>query len=216
MTSHIRPHDPQLLPAQLIDLMAFTRDHTANITFDIKYASTDNFTGQVIYPQARAFIMHEAAQALLAVTADLHPHGLGLRVFDAYRPWHITAYFWEHFPNDHLYLADPREGSRHNRGCAIDLSLYDLTTGAEVEMPSAYDEFNEKSHLNYAGGTDVQNTMRALLHSTMLSHGFSAHPHEWWHFDYTNWQIYAVRDDEFEHLDRINAQATQAIMNRED
>ena len=201
MTTYTRPHEPKLMPAQLIDLMTFSLEHAANITFDIKYASTDNFTGQVIYPQARAFIMRDAAQALLAVTADLRAHGFGLRVFDAYRPWHITAYFWEHFPNDHLYLADPNEGSRHNRGCAIDLSLYDLKTGTEIEMPSAYDEFNEKSHLNYAGGTETQNAMRALLQTTMLAHGFSAHPHEWWHFDYAGWQNYCVRDDEFTALE---------------
>lgn len=197
MTTYKRPHEPHLTAAPLVDLMAFASDHAANITFDIKYASTDNFTGRVIYPEARAFIMRDAAQALLAVASDLRPHGFGLRIFDTYRPWHITAYFWEHFPNDHLYLADPNEGSRHNRGCAADLSLYDLRTGAEIEMPSFYDEFNEKSHLTYAGGSIQQNAMRALLQTTMLANGFSAHPHEWWHFDYANWQDYAVRDDEF-------------------
>ena len=200
MTHYTPPHEPHLAPAPLIDLMALVETTHAPITFDIKYACTDNFTGQVIYPQARAFLMDAAAQALLLVAADLRAQGYGLRVFDAYRPWHITAYFWEHFPNDHLYLANPNEGSRHNRGCAIDLSMYDLNTGEEVEMPSAYDEFNEKSHLNYAGGTPAQNAMRERLQRAMHAHGFTSHPHEWWHFDYANWQDYGVRDDEFEQL----------------
>lgn len=200
MTHYTPPHEPHLAPAPLIDLMALVEITHAPITFDIKYASTDNFTGQVIYPQARAFLMDAAAQALLRVAADLRAQGYGLRVFDAYRPWHITAYFWQHFPNDHLYLADPNEGSRHNRGCAVDLSLYDLKTGEEVEMPSAYDEFNEKSHLNYADGTPAQNAMRERLQRTMHAHAFTSHPHEWWHFDYAGWQNYGVRDDEFEQL----------------
>ncbi|TDR31267.1 M15 family metallopeptidase [Hydromonas duriensis] len=200
MTIFTIPNESHLPLAPLVDLMQVAQAAAANLTFDIKYASTDNFTGQMVYPQARCFIMKEAAQALLNVAVDLKPHGYGLRIFDAYRPWYVTAYFWEHYPDSHLYLADPAEGSRHNRGCAVDLSLYDLKTGQEIEMPSAYDEFNEKSHLNYMGGTAAQNAMRDVLQNAMHAHRFSSHPHEWWHFDYENWHNYRVRDDEFEQL----------------
>lgn len=194
------PHEPDLIRAPLVDLFAFAALNHANITFDIKYASLDNFTGEVVYPQARAFLMADAAVALVKVAHDLKPRGYGLRVFDAYRPWHVTAYFWDNYPADRLYLANPDEGSRHNRGCAIDLSLYDLNTGLEVDMPSAYDEFNEKSHLNYMGSTPAQNAARAVLSQTMQAHGFTTHPHEWWHFDFMGWASYAVRDDGFEVL----------------
>ena len=200
MNSYTFPIEPQLKTAALVDLLSLAQASNANITFDIKYATTDNFTGQIIYPSAYAFLMDSAALALLDTAADLRELGFGLRIFDAYRPWHVTAYFWTHFPNDHLYLADPNHGSRHNRGCAIDLSLYDLQTGFEVDMPSAYDEFNEKSHLTYLGGTPTQNAMRDVLQNAMLSHHFTSHPHEWWHFDFKGWEQFRVRNDEFSSL----------------
>ncbi|MGL4768085.1 MAG: M15 family metallopeptidase [Formosimonas sp.] len=189
-----------LQPARLIDLMQLAAQQHAHLTFDIKYASCDNFTGRQIYAQPCAFLHDAAAQALLQAAADLAAQGYGLRIFDAYRPWRVTDYFWQHFPASHLYLADPAHGSRHNRGCAVDLTLYDVHTGQEVAMPSAYDEFNEKSHLDYMGGTAEQNAARATLQAAMLAHEFTAHPHEWWHFDYKDWQHFAVRDDAFEDL----------------
>ena len=189
--------------ARLIDLMQIAARQQANITFDIKYASTDNFTNTQIYAQPCAFLHDAAAHALLLVAADLQTAGYGLCVFDAYRPWRVTDYFWQNFPDSHLYLADPEHGSRHNRGCAIDLTLYDLSTGAQIEMPSAYDEFNEKSHLSYMGGTPAQNAARATLQTAMLAHDFTSHPHEWWHFDYKDWQNFAVRDDAFEQLEDV-------------
>lgn len=200
MNTHAMPHEPHLAIAPLLDLMELAEQNAASMTFDIKYASTDNFTGQVIYPQPRAFLMAKAAAALLKTCDDLALQGYGLRVFDAYRPWHVTAYFWDGFPADRLYLANPDEGSRHNRGCAIDLTLYDLNTGVEVAMPSAYDEFNEKAHLSYMGGTAAQNAARQLLSESMQRHGFSTHPHEWWHFDFEGWADYRVLDVAFEHI----------------
>ena len=195
--------DAHLSRAHLLDLMAFVAKQQVAVTFDIKYAGLDNFTGRQIYAEPRAFLMDAAAYALLDVARDLAVQGYGLRIFDAYRPWHVTAYFWQHFPESHLYLAYPADGSRHNRGCAVDLTLYDLKTGHEVEMPSAYDEFNEKSHLNYAGGSATQNHARAILQTAMLTHDFSPHPHEWWHFDYMGWENFAVRDDSFDQLDAL-------------
>jgi D-alanyl-D-alanine dipeptidase len=201
MTNPFPPQAAHLSRAHLLDLVQFAAQQQATMTFDVKYASTDNFTGLQVYAQARVFLMDAAAYALRDVAADLARQGYGLRIFDAYRPWHVTAYFWQHFPESHLYLADPAEGSRHNRGCAVDLTLYDLKTGQEIEMPRAYDEFNEKSHLNYAGGTVSQNAARAILQTAMLAHDFSPHPHEWWHFDYKDWQNYAVRDESFDSFD---------------
>ena len=203
MNTYILPIEPGLAHAHLIDLMAAAQTAHAAVQFDIRYAGTNNFTGTAIYDAPRAFIMADAAAALLRAAQHLSGLGYGLRVFDAYRPWHVTVYFWTHFPADHLYLANPNHGSRHNRGCAVDLTLYDLATGAEVRMPSAYDEFNEKAHLHYAGGNASEREARELLQQAMLSEGFSSHPHEWWHFDYQNWQRYAVRDDSFAMLDLL-------------
>lgn len=199
--SYTLPFDPALKPVDLVDLMALSNQRFAAIDYDVRYATENNFTGKQVYPVARLFVARDAAEALMDAAAELsHTHGLGLRLFDAYRPWHVTVYFWDHFPNDHLYLADPNEGSRHNRGLAVDLTLYNLATGQEIAMPSEYDEFNEKAHLAYTGGTNEQNTARDILQQLMLKHGFTSHPYEWWHFDYKNWQDHAVLDISFAEL----------------
>lgn len=203
MHTHNIPIESDLERAQLVDLIAVAQAANVAMQFDIRYASTDNFTGLAVYDAPRAFIRVDAAAALLRATQHLSSFGYGLRVFDAYRPWHVTLYFWVNFPNDRLYLANPSHGSRHNRGCAIDLTLYELATGEEVRMPSAYDEFNEKAHLHYAGGSASEREARELLQTAMLAEGFSSHPHEWWHFDYQNWQRCAVLDDSFAMLDAL-------------
>lgn len=200
---YIFPYESELHNAPLIDLMALSIQEQAPVTFDIRYASENNFTGKKIYDSPRAFLMAEAALSLIKTAQNLKQKGYGLRIFDAYRPWHVTAYFWTYYPESHLYLADPNQGSRHNRGCAVDLTLYDLATNRDVQMPSHYDEFNEKAHLNYAGGTDAERQARSILQSTMLDAGFTAHTHEWWHFDYIGWEKYRVRDDDFETLDQL-------------
>lgn len=124
--------------------------------------------------------------------------GFGLQIFDGYRPWAITKKFWDLTPKDKKhFVANPKKGSRHNRGCAIDLTLFNLQTGTQIEMTSAYDEMTSRSYPNYKGGTKKQRTMRDLLRSKMEAHGFKVYPYEWWHFDYKTWKQYKIENIPF-------------------
>lgn len=188
------PKEENKREARLVELT--TLDNT--IKLDIRYATGDNFVGRPVYPEARAFLQRPAAKAVVAVHRKLKKKGLGLVIFDGYRPWTITKLFWDVVPEDkRKFVADPAKGSKHNRGCAVDLSIYDLKTGALVEMPSGYDEFTERASPNYTGGTDAQRANRDLLRKLMEDEGFSVNPNEWWHFDYKNWQDYAIYDISF-------------------
>lgn len=170
---------------------------------DIRYATENNFTGKPVYSQARAFLQRPAAEALVRVNRKIKGHGFSLLIFDGYRPWSITKLFWDAATEEEReigFVADPVKGSRHNRGCAVDLSLYNLATGKEVEMPSNYDEFNEKAFYNYDGGDSEARRFRDLLISTMEEEGFKVLETEWWHFDYKDWQLYPILDLKFEEL----------------
>jgi D-alanyl-D-alanine dipeptidase len=168
---------------------------------DIRYATINNFTGKVLYKQARAFLQKPAAQALVEINKELKAIGYGIIIFDGYRPWDVTLKFWQvtHGEN-RKFVADPRKGSRHNRGCAVDLSLYDLKTGKEVEMTGDYDEMSDRSYPNYTGGTEIQRKMRDFLRATMEAHGFTVYPYEWWHFDFNDWPNYRVQNIAFEDI----------------
>lgn len=180
--------------ADLIELVKLDK----TIKLDIRYATTDNFTGRAVYPEARAFLQRPAAEALLKVHKQLKTQGLGLVIFDGYRPWAITRLFWEVVSLDQRkFVADPKTGSKHNRGCAVDLSIYDLKTGALLDMPSGYDEFTERASPDYKGATALQIKNRELLRGLMEAQGFTVNPNEWWHFDYKGWQDYAVYDIPF-------------------
>lgn len=171
------------------------------IKLDIRYATAHNFMGRVLYPQARAFLQRPAAEALVQVNAELKPLGYCLLVFDGYRPWRITKQMWDHTPvAKREFVADPRKGSRHNRGCAVDLSLWDIAANKEVPMPGEYDEMSPRSYVAYAGGTQVQRAARDLLRARMEAHGFAVLPAEWWHFDYKDWKAYPIQDVPFERL----------------
>lgn len=168
------------------------------IKLDIRYATTNNFVGKAVYPEARAFLQRPAAEALVKVHNKLKEHGYGVLVFDAYRPWSITKLFWDITPQDKkIFVANPATGSVHNRGCAVDLSLYDLKTGQEIEMPSAYDEMSERAFVTYAGGTEDQRAYRNLLRKTMEREGFFVLPEEWWHFDFKDYREYTIQDIPF-------------------
>jgi D-alanyl-D-alanine dipeptidase len=183
--------------ADLVELVSL--DPT--IKLDIHYASDNNFMGTPFYSQARAFLERPAAEALVRVNQKLHKQGYGLLIFDGYRPWYVTKMFWDGTPVEgHLYVADPSKGSKHNRGCAVDLTVYDLKTGQPVDMPSTYDEMSERAHSDYEGGTGNQNANRALLRTTMEGEGFIVNPSEWWHFDYKDWQEYPILNVPFEDL----------------
>jgi CubicO group peptidase (beta-lactamase class C family)/D-alanyl-D-alanine dipeptidase/sugar lactone lactonase YvrE len=171
------------------------------IRLDIRYATNDNFLGTPVYGQPRAFLQRPAAEALVRVQRELKRHGYGLLIHDAYRPWHVTRLFWEATPPaQRMFVADPAKGSRHNRGCAVDLTLCDLADGRPVAMPSAYDEFSPRASPDYPGGTTEERFFREVLRRAMESEGFSINEVEWWHFDYRDWRSYPIMNVSFEEL----------------
>jgi D-alanyl-D-alanine dipeptidase len=172
-----------------------------SIHLDIRYAQSDNFLSTPVYTQARAFMQRPAAEALLRVLQKLRPLGYGLLIHDAYRPWYVTKIFWDATPPEsHIFVADPSKGSKHNRGCAVDLSLYNLSSGQPIEMPGLYDEMSLRSFPNFPGGTSLQRWHRDLLRRAMESEGFAVNEDEWWHFDYKDWRDYAILNVPFEDL----------------
>ena len=171
------------------------------VHLDIRYATADNIVGRPVYREARAFLQRPAAEALIRAHRALAPKGYGVLVFDGYRPWSVTKYFWDHVrPDQRAFVADPKKGSKHNRGCAVDLSLYDLATSREVEMPSAYDETTDRSSPDYTGGTPEQRARRDLLRAVMEKEGFTIEPNEWWHFNYKDWRDYPILNIPFEEI----------------
>ncbi|MBS0393628.1 MAG: M15 family metallopeptidase [Proteobacteria bacterium] len=192
------PVDPQAtLAADLVELTRLD----PSIHLDVRYATTRNFLSTPVYSQGRAFLQRPAAEALVRVSRALRADGYGLIVFDAYRPWYVTKVFWDAVSDEnHKFVADPAQGSRHNRGCAVDLSLYELATGRVVPMPSRYDEMSERAYPAYAGGEAHARALRDLLRRRMEAEGFSVYEYEWWHFDYHDWSRYPVLNVRFEDI----------------
>jgi D-alanyl-D-alanine dipeptidase len=175
------------------------------IRLDILYATTNCFLHRPVYAQAKAFLQRPAAEALVRAQRALKAKGYGLVLFDGYRPWSVTKIFWDSASAEERrieFVANPRKGSRHNRGCAVDVSLGDLGTGAEVKMPSGYDEFSERAFPTYQGGTPESRALRDLLREVMEAEGFTVYPAEWWHFDYKDWKQYRILNVPFEALGR--------------
>jgi len=171
------------------------------IKLDIRYATANNFLGAPVYTQARAFLQRPAAEALLRAHRELETQGYGLIIHDGYRPWYVTKIFWDATPPEgKIFVADPAQGSRHNRGCAVDLTLYDLKTGQPIEMTGGYYEMSPRSFPNYPGGTSLQRWHRDLLRRAMESEGFTVYESEWWHFDYKDWREYGILNIPFEKL----------------
>ncbi len=171
------------------------------IKLDIRYAGTNNFMSTPFYTQARAFLQRPAAEALVRAHRKLKALGYGLLIHDAYRPWFVTKMFWDGTPTDkHEFVADPSQGSRHNRGCAVDLTLYDLATGKAIQMTGGYDEMSTRSYPDYLGGTSNQRWHRDLLRRIMEEEGFRVYDFEWWHFDYKDWAKYPILNKRFEAL----------------
>ncbi len=187
-----RYHAPELVELVTLD---------STLRLDIHYARSDNFMGRPMYSQARAFLERPAALALVRVSEALRGKGYGLTVFDAYRPWRVTKKFWDETPpSKRGFVADPRTGSIHNRGCAVDLTLYDRKTGRELSMPSGYDEFSRRASPAYKGGTAEERAHRELLRHAMEAEGFTVNKGEWWHFDFKAWSAYPILDLPFEEL----------------
>lgn len=185
------------LPTDLLELTKLDK----TIKLDIRYATSNNLFGTVFYSQPRAFLQRAPAEALVRVSRKLKASGYGLLIHDGYRPWYVTKVFWDATPQDKkLFVADPSKGSRHNRGAAVDLTLYDLKTGRPVEMVSTYDETTDRAYWNYPGGTSLQRLHRDLLRLAMEAEGFTVYEAEWWHFDYKDWQRYRIGNARFESI----------------
>lgn len=168
------------------------------IRLDIRYATANNLAGRPVYAEARAFLQRPAAEALVRAHRALAGNGYGLLVFDGYRPWRVTKLFWDVTPPEKReFVADPAKGSKHNRGCAVDLTLYDRATGEEVSMPSGYDEMSPRAYPDYRGGPPDARARRDLLRAVMEREGFTVEPNEWWHFNYKDWQAYPILDIPF-------------------
>ncbi len=186
-------------PVDLVELT--TLDPTVRL--DVRYATTENFLGTAVYEEARAFLQRPAAEALLRAHRTLREKGLGLLIHDAYRPWWVTKVFWDATPKEKRdFVADPAKGSRHNRGCAVDLTLYRLADGRAVAMPSLYDEMTERANPGYPGGTPEQRERRDLLRAAMEGEGFTVFDSEWWHFDYRDWREYPILNVPFAEIGR--------------
>jgi zinc D-Ala-D-Ala dipeptidase len=180
---------------ELIDLEKFI----PGIVIDIKYATPDNFTKKILYPKAKAFVRLPVAKALLKIQTELKLKGLELKIFDGYRPYDITIFMWG-ATELKKYVANPKEGSRHNRGCAVDLTIIDSKTGLELEMPTLYDDFTVKAHHNYKKLSKSAINNRALLKDLMVRHGFKIMAAEWWHYDFTGWKNYELMNISFDDL----------------
>ena len=182
--------------------MVLLKNYVPNIIFDWKYATKDNFTHQILYNNPDAFMRIEAAENLQKVAEDLAKIGLGLKVFDAYRPYSITQKMWQIVP-DEKYAANPAKGSGHNRGIAVDITLYNLKNGQELLMPTAFDDFTEKAHTNYSNLEKQVLENRAILINTMQKHGFIVLATEWWHFYLPNIEKYELMNIDFDELRKI-------------
>jgi D-alanyl-D-alanine dipeptidase len=189
------PKDPKATrAADLVEIIKLD----PSIKLDIRYATMNNFTGKPVYTEARAFLQRPAAESLVAAHRELSLHDYGLMLHDGYRPWSVTKLFWEVTPPAlREFVANPASGSKHNRGAAIDLSMYDLAFGTAVAMPSEYDEFTRRAYPDYRGGPSDARARRDLLRAVMERHGFTVEPNEWWHFNYQDWQEYPILDIPF-------------------
>ena len=174
---------------ELVDIIAL--DPT--ISLDIRYATINNFLGTPVYERPVAMLQRPAAEALARANTALRPLRYTLMVYDAYRPWYVTKIFWDATPDSLRWLvANPAQGSKHNRGAAVDVTLYDLEARRPVEMTSTYDEATTRARADYPGGTSLQRFHRALLRRVLEDEGFTVNPLEWWHFDYKDWRQYPI------------------------
>ena len=180
---------------KLVDI----EDVITNIKLDIIYATPNNFTGEIIYSSPNAFLRKYVAISLLEVQKELNKKGLGLKIFDAYRPYSATVKFYEVYP-DKTFVASPKTGSIHNRASAVDLTIINLKTGKEIEMPTPFDDFSVKASHNYNNLTEEVLNNRKLLKNIMYKHGFESYSSEWWHYNYKTWRKYKIMDVSFDEL----------------
>ena len=181
---------------ELIDLEKFI----PGVVLDIRYATTNNFTKEKIYALSKAYARKPVAEALKNAQAEFVKQGVGIKIFDAYRPYSATVKFYEVY-KDTTYVASPYRGSRHNRGCAIDMTLIDLKTGKELEMPTEFDSFKKEAWPSTPISDALVKKNRDLIISVMSKYGFKVNSSEWWHFDFRGWEKFEVMDIDFEDLE---------------
>ena len=175
--------------SDIVDIL--TIDST--FVLDIRYSTENNFTKKKLYPVAKAKLRRVAAESLASVQKELHEKNLRLKIFDGYRPLAIQWKLWEIVPNEN-FVANPKEGSKHNRGAAVDLTIID-TLGNELEMPTGYDDFTEKASQEYMNLTENAIKNRSLLKNIMIRHGFQPIKSEWWHYDFKGWEQFDIMDE---------------------
>ena len=189
------------LPANPQNELVNLENYVPNLVLDIRYATENNFTKEKIYNLAKAYARKPVAEALRKAQAEFKKHGFGIKVFDAYRPYAATVKFYEVY-RDTTYVASPYRGSRHNRGCAIDMTIYDLKTGKDLPMPTEYDSFRKEAWPSTSVKDPVIKKNRDLIISVMEKHGFKVNSSEWWHFDFVGWKKFDVMDISFEELEK--------------
>lgn len=201
-------HTPNLYNEQVLKdsnhYMVELKSKTPSLIYDIRYATTNNFTGQQLYQKGnQTFLRLPAANAISAVQSELAQKGYGLKIWDAYRPYRATQTMWN-IVQDERYAANPAKGSGHNRGLAVDVTIIDLATGEELPMGTGYDHFTDTAHHSFQNlsATVLQN--RKLLKATMEKAGFTALSTEWWHYYWPNDKEYDVMDFSFEQLAQMN------------
>lgn len=199
-----RARPPQETGKAAPDLVPI-RSADPSIRLDVRYATSNNFMGFPLYAREGAYLERPAAEAVARASQALHAQGFGLVIHDGYRPWFVTKMFWDATPPEgHVFVADPSQGSRHNRGAAVDLSLYDLSTGETVQMTGGYDEMSSRSYPQYVGGTSLQRWRRDLLRGAMEAQGFEVYAAEWWHFDFAGWDRYPILNLDFDQIDKAH------------
>ena len=172
------------------------RNYAPDIQIDLKYATGDNFLGYPLYTGTTALLQDPVASSLANVQMNLKAGGMGLIVYDAYRPWWVTKVFWDAMPVEaRTFLANPESGSRHNRGCAVDLGLTDLASGSILDMPSGFDEFTERAYVSYEGGSDEARRNRDTLIEAMTRESFDVYSAEWWHYDHITWSEFQILNE---------------------
>lgn len=181
---------------ELIDLEKFI----PGVVLDIRYATENNFAKEKIYVLSKAYARKPVAEALKNAQAEFAKQGVGIKIFDAYRPYSATVKFYEVY-KDTTYVASPYRGSRHNRGCAIDMTLIDLKTGKELEMPTEFDSFKKEAWPSTPVSNPLVKKNRDLIISVMSKYGFKVNSSEWWHFDFRGWERFEVMDIDFEDLE---------------
>ena len=181
----------------LIDLKKFI----PGLFIDVRYATKNNFAKTKFYESQRIFLRLPAAVALKKIQKELARQNLSLKIYDAYRPYSVTEKMWE-FVHDDRYAASPKTGSRHNRACAVDVTLVDKKTKKELDMPTPFDDFTVKAHHAYNDLPKKVLKNRELLKTVMTKYGFESITSEWWHYDFIGWKNYELLDIPFEDLEK--------------